>query len=105
MAEGAPGIAPVVYGLTLYVTGATNRSLGAVQCVREFCERELHGCYELEVVDLYREPERARAADVIAAPTLIRHSPRPRRFAIGDMTRPGALRRAIKGAVGPGCPR
>ena len=63
------------YTMTLFVTGATRLSLLAVANVRDFCETELAGNYELEVVDLYRTPERARSAQVIAAPTLDRNQP------------------------------
>ena len=60
------------YGLTLFVTGATPRSMRAVANVRDFCDRELEGAYDLDVVDLYQAPERAQPANVIVAPTLVR---------------------------------
>ncbi len=84
------------YSMTLFVTGATRLSLLAIASVREFCEQELAGCYELEVVDLYREPERAKCAQIVAAPTLRRESPRPQRLLIGDMGDRDRLRAAIK---------
>jgi circadian clock protein KaiB len=74
------------YGLTLFVTGATPRSLLAVTNVREFCGRELEGAYDLEIVDLYEQPERAQPANVIVAPTLIRHDPKPVKLRVGDMS-------------------
>ena len=72
------------YTMTLFVTGATRLSLLAVANVRDFCEAELGGNYKLEIVDLYRTPERAQSAQVIAAPTLDRSEPRPARRVIGD---------------------
>lgn len=84
------------YTMTLFVTGATRLSLLAVANVREFCETELDGNYDLEVVDLYRAPERAKAAQVIAAPTLHREKPSPKRVLIGDMSDRDRLRAAIK---------
>ncbi len=84
------------YSMTLFVTGASRLSLQAVSRVREFCEEELAGNYDLEVVDLYRSPERAREAQVIAAPTLLRDNPTPVRRVIGDMSDRGRLRAAIK---------
>ena len=74
------------YGLTLFVTGATPRSLRAIANVRAFCGRELQGDYDLEVVDLYEAPERAQPANVIVAPTLIRHEPKPVKLLVGDMS-------------------
>ena len=49
--------------------------MSAVENVQAFCGRELEGRYELEIVDLYANPDRAQPANVIVAPTLIRHEP------------------------------
>ncbi len=84
------------YTMTLFVTGASRLSMQAVSRVQEFCEEELGGNYDLEVVDLYRAPERAKDAQVIAAPTLLRDTPLPIRRVIGDMSNRGKLRAAIK---------
>jgi circadian clock protein KaiB len=84
------------YAMTLFVTGASHLALQAVSRVRAFCEEELAGNYDLEVVDLYREPERAKSAQIIAAPTLLRDRPSPVRRVIGDMSDRAKLRSAIK---------
>jgi circadian clock protein KaiB len=84
------------YVMTLFVAGASRLSLQAVSSVRAFCEEELAGCYDLEVVDLYRTPERAMTAQVIASPTLLRDKPAPVRRVIGDMSDRARLRAAIK---------
>lgn len=78
--------------LTLFVTGATPRSRRAVANLKSFCETELQGRYHLEIVDLYRYPERARRSAIVAAPTLVRNKRDPRRFAIGDLSNGAALR-------------
>jgi len=70
-------VSPPHYGLTLCVTGAAPRSRRAVTNSRSFCERELLGDDDREVGDLYEAPERAQPANVIGAPTLIRHDPKP----------------------------
>ena len=85
----------LLYRFTLFVTGATARSMRAVANVERFCANELGGEYELEIVDLYVHPERARADQIVAAPTLVRHLPRPLRYAIGDLSDSRALRAAI----------
>lgn len=74
------------YGLTLFVTGNTPRSLRAVANIRSFCETELGGPYDLEVVDLYEHPERAEPANVVVSPTLVRYRPMPIRLLFGDMS-------------------
>ena len=86
------------YAMTLFVMGASRLSLQAVSRVKEFCEEELAGHYDLEVIDLYRMPERAKLAKVIAAPTLLRDKPNPVRRVTGDMSDRARLRAVIKAA-------
>ena len=70
----------------LYVAGNSTRSRLAITNVREICERYLANNYELDVVDVYQQPEVTRAADVIALPTLIKELPLPPRKFVGDMS-------------------
>lgn len=74
------------YNLRLYVAGSTPRSMLAVRNIRNICERYLFGHYDLEVIDIYVNPELAAAAQIIAAPTLIKVNPGPARRAIGDLS-------------------
>jgi circadian clock protein KaiB len=74
------------YLLRLYITGLTPRSTRAIENIKKICMEYLVGRYELEVIDIYQQPERAREAQIIAAPTLIKHLPLPLRKLIGDMT-------------------
>jgi circadian clock protein KaiB len=79
-------IAAERYSLRLYVAGSTPRSLLAVKNIRRICERHLAGMYDLEVIDIYLHPESAAAAQIIAAPTLIKVTPEPARRAVGDLS-------------------
>jgi circadian clock protein KaiB len=74
------------YILRLYVTGMTPRSARAVENIRAFCEKHLAGHYELQVIDIYQQPELARTEQLVAAPTLIKKLPLPLRRLIGDMS-------------------
>jgi circadian clock protein KaiB len=73
------------YVLRLYVTGLTPRSTEAVAVLRDICEKLLDGRYDLEVIDLYRSPERARSEEIVAAPTLVKRLPLPARRLIGNL--------------------
>lgn len=83
------------YNLTLFVTGTTPRSLRAISNVRDFCGRELGDEYDLEIVDLYDAPERAQPANIVVAPTLIRHQPKPVKLLVGDMSETRQLRALV----------
>jgi circadian clock protein KaiB len=74
------------YVLRLFTTGTTPRSTRAIQNLRDICEAMLKGRYQLEVVDIYQEPGRASEADIIAAPTLIKEEPEPKRRMVGDLS-------------------
>jgi circadian clock protein KaiB len=75
------------YVLRLYVTGTTPNSQRAIENVRKICEENLQGRYELEIIDIYQQPELAKEGQIIAAPTLIKKLPLPLRKFIGDMSK------------------
>jgi circadian clock protein KaiB len=74
------------YVLRLFITGMTPRAQEAVRNIRKICEEELKGRYELEVIDIYQQPELAKKEQILAAPTLIRKLPLPLRKLVGDMS-------------------
>ena len=73
------------YILKLYVAGMTPRSQEAIRTLTAICEENLGGRYDLEVIDLYQQPELAKGEQIIAAPTLIKKLPLPLRKFIGSM--------------------
>jgi circadian clock protein KaiB len=74
------------YALLLFVTGASDLSVQAIRNVRNLCETYLQGRYELEVIDIYRDPTLMSTYGVVAAPTLVRQQPKPVRMLVGDLS-------------------
>ncbi len=74
------------YVLRLYVSGSTQRSIRAITNLKAICELHLRGRYDLIVVDLYEQKERAQEDQILVAPTLVRESPLPIRRMIGDLS-------------------
>jgi circadian clock protein KaiB len=74
------------YKLRLFVTGSTPRSAKAIANMRKICEENLHGRYDLEVVDVYENPDATRELQIIATPTLVKILPEPLRRIIGDLS-------------------
>lgn len=74
------------YILRLYVTGSSARSLKAVYNLKKLCEEHLPDDYDLEIIDIYKNPEAARDEQIIAAPTLVRKLPEPLRKFVGDLS-------------------
>jgi circadian clock protein KaiB len=74
------------YILKLYVAGQSPKSVNAIANIKKICEQNLQGRYELEVIDLYQQPQLAQGDQIIAVPTLIRKLPPPLSRIIGDMS-------------------
>ena len=74
------------YKLRLFVTGSTPRSARAIANMRRICEENLAGQYDLEVIDVYQDPEATRELQVVATPTLVKVLPEPLRRIIGDLS-------------------
>ena len=81
--------------LRLYISGPTPRSAQAIVNVRQLCEANLPGRYELTVVDLSQSPALAARHQIIAAPTLVRELPLPERKFIGDMSNSARILRGL----------
>lgn len=75
-----------VFVLRLYVSGTTPRSTEAIRNIKQICEEHLHGQYDLQVFDIYQQPEVTSAQQILAAPTLVKESPGPLRRLIGNLS-------------------
>ena len=71
--------------LRLYVAGQTPRSVAAIENLRRICADYVER-YEIEVIDLAKDPRLARDDQVLAIPTLVRHIPAPAKKIIGDLS-------------------
>ena len=74
------------YKLRLFITGSTARSTRAIQNLRRICDDDLKGRYELEIIDVYQNPEATQELQIIATPTLVKILPEPLRRVIGDLS-------------------
>ena len=77
--------------LRLYLSSAAPLSSKAVVNTRAFCEQHLAGRYQLEILSIAENVDKAMQDQVLAAPTLVRISPLPMRKFIGDMSNPDRL--------------
>lgn len=72
--------------LRLYVAGQTPKSLAAFANLKKICEEHLAGQYQIEVIDLLKEPQLAADDQILAIPTLVRKLPEPLKKIIGDLS-------------------
>jgi circadian clock protein KaiB len=85
----------VRYSLRLYVTGQKIQSQRAIANLRELCERELPGRYDMEVIDILVDPDVAERDRILATPMLVRRWPEPVRRIIGDLSDMGKVRAGL----------
>jgi len=71
----------------LYIAGQSEKSITAIENLREICKKYLKGKYSIELVDLTVNPEKAREDQIVALPTLVRKLPTPVKKIIGDLSK------------------
>jgi circadian clock protein KaiB len=74
------------FQLRLYVAGQTAKSLTAFSNLQRICETHLAGQYQIEVIDLLKNPQLAAGDQILAVPTLVRRLPEPIKKIIGDLS-------------------
>jgi len=84
--KAAPQSVRRVYRFSLFVSGATSKSVRAITNIKAICDKHLSGKYQIEVVDIYQQPERLSKDQVVALPTLVKEHPLPIRKFIGDLS-------------------
>jgi circadian clock protein KaiB len=72
--------------LRLYVAGRSPKSVTAFENLKKLCEEHLSGRYQIEVIDLVKNPQLAAGDQIIAIPTLVRRLPEPLRKIVGDLS-------------------
>ncbi len=75
-----------VFVFSLFIAGMSPQSRRAVDNITKLCDRHLAGRCELQIVDIYQQPELAQEEQLVAVPTLIKKLPFPLRRFIGDLS-------------------
>ena len=89
------------WALTLYVNGASAKSIEAIETVRRVCDEELGGQVDLEIIDVQQQPALVLRDQIVAVPTLIKRLPGPLRRIVGDLSDSALLRLGLDlGPVG-----
>jgi circadian clock protein KaiB len=79
----------------LYVAGDAPNSAQALANLTTLCDAHLEGRYEIEIVDVFKEPKRALAGNILMTPTLVKVTPSPVRRIIGTLTQPLTVLHAL----------
>lgn len=70
----------------LYVAGDTQNSTQALANLSELCGTHLADRHEIEVVNVFKHPQRALADGILMTPTLVKLAPSPVRRIAGTLS-------------------
>jgi circadian clock protein KaiB len=72
--------------LQLYITGMSENSIRAIQNITQLCEKYLADRFDLEIIDIYKNPSVAEEQEIVFSPSLVRQLPLPKKRFIGDLS-------------------
>jgi circadian clock protein KaiB len=75
-----------VFKFRLYIAADTHNSAQAVGNLNALCRAHLADRHEIEIVDVFREPQRALAEGIRMTPTLIKLAPAPMKIIVGTLS-------------------
>ncbi|MEO7433273.1 MAG: circadian clock KaiB family protein [Dokdonella sp.] len=78
--------APLVYRFRLYVADDVPNSAEAIANLAAMCDQHLPGRHEVEIVDVFKHPQRALADGIFMTPALIKLFPAPVRKIAGTLS-------------------
>lgn len=70
----------------LFISGMSVKSITAIENFTMMAERYLKGRFDLEIIDLSLNREKASEYQIIALPTLLKLLPKPKRIFLGDLS-------------------
>ncbi len=71
--------------IRLYIAGSAPNSVRAMANLGSICDEYLKDNYELEIIDILKQPLRALVDGVLLTPTLSKVSPPPATKLVGDL--------------------
>ena len=72
--------------LKLYIARFSPPSRRAVANLRRICKAHFGETYDIEIIDVVQEPQRAELANITVTPTLVKEYPPPLKRLIGDLS-------------------
>ena len=72
--------------LQLYVAGMSPKSMQAIENLKRLCDEHLENVFELDIIDIYKNPEAEIEQHIVFSPSLIKQSPLPKKTLIGVLS-------------------
>jgi len=62
------------------------KSMEAIENIKRLCDEHLNDAFELQIIDLYKNPELASDQQIVFSPSLIKRLPLPKKVLIGTFS-------------------
>jgi circadian clock protein KaiB len=85
----------IKFKFRLYVAGDTQNSMQALANLRKFCQTYLADDYDIEVIDVFKEPCQTLDAGIFMTPTLVKLSPFPVLKIVGTLSQTEIILQAL----------
>jgi circadian clock protein KaiB len=72
--------------LKLYVSGMSQKSMEAIENIKRLCEEYLIDSFELEIIDIYKNPKIAEEQHIVFSPSLLKKLPLPKKTLVGTLS-------------------
>ncbi|GGD84255.1 circadian clock KaiB family protein [Planktosalinus lacus] len=72
--------------LKLYVSGMSQKSMKAIENIKLLCDEHLKGSFELEIIDIYKNPKLASEKHIVFSPSLLKILPLPKKTLVGTLS-------------------
>jgi len=70
----------------LFVSGMSVKSIKAIENIDKICNQYMPGNFEIEIIDVSKNPHQAVHYQIVGLPTLIKTDPLPSRIILGDLS-------------------
>jgi circadian clock protein KaiB len=81
--------------LHLFVSGMSPKSMEAIENIKRLCREHVQDAFELEITDIYKNPEMASDQHIVFSPSLIKKLPLPRKILVGTLENSAKVIKAL----------
>jgi len=86
---------PDIFTFCLYIAGDTLNSGQAVANLRAICNTYLPGEHKIELIDVFKDPDRALKERIFMTPTLVKLGPVPVERIVGNLSQTNLVLQAL----------
>lgn len=83
------------YVFRIYLAGGAPNSVLALANLYAICRKHFPDSFQIEVIDVLKEPLRALAEAILVTPTVVKVSPAPEQQIIGNLSETNEVLRAL----------